>query len=59
MEKNNILKVSSMEIINLGLESLYDSVKTQNIPAIHVDWRPPAGGNLKLIEILDRLKALG
>lgn len=59
MEENNILKVDKMEIINLGLVGFYDSITSQNISCIHVDWRPPAGGNVRLIEILDRLKELG
>ena len=42
--------------INVGLESFYDSLTSQGIPAVHVDWRPPAGGNEKLIAILERLK---
>ncbi len=59
MEENNILKVEKMEIINLGLVGFYDSINSQNVSCIHVDWRPPAGGNVRLIEILDRLKELG
>ncbi len=42
--------------INVGLESFYDSLTAQGVPAVHVDWRPPAGGNEKLMGILDRLK---
>lgn len=42
--------------INVGLESFYESLKQQGISAIHVDWRPPAGGNEKLMAILERLK---
>ena len=44
-----------MEVINLGLSGFYDAVCSQQVPCVHVDWRPPAGGNLRLIEILDRL----
>ncbi|MDE3088458.1 MAG: acyl-CoA synthetase FdrA [Chloroflexota bacterium] len=43
--------------INVGLESFYASLKAQDIPAVHVDWRPPAGGNEKLMAILERLKS--
>ncbi len=42
--------------INVGLESFYESLKAQSIPAVHVDWRPPAGGNEKMIAILEKLK---
>jgi FdrA protein len=42
--------------INVGLESFAENLIAQSIPAIHVDWRPPAGGNEKLMAILERMK---
>jgi hypothetical protein len=42
-------------IINIGLESFYESCKSQNADVIHVDWSPPAGGDKELIKILDKL----
>jgi FdrA protein len=42
--------------INVGLESFAESIKEQEATAIHVDWRPPAGGNEKLAGILARMK---
>ncbi len=45
--------------INIGLESFYDSLVSQGAAAIQVDWRPPAGGNEKLMGILSRMKAAG
>lgn len=59
MDDNNILKVKDMEIINLGLVGFYDAINSQNVSCVHVDWKPPAGGNTRLIEILDRLNEIG
>jgi FdrA protein len=42
--------------INVGLESFYASLVGQGAPAIHVDWRPPAGGNERLAAILAKMK---
>jgi len=42
--------------INVGLESFAQTIKDQGAPVIHVDWRPPAGGNEKLMSILERMK---
>ena len=47
----------SFAALNVGLESFYDSLRAQNAPAIHVDWRPPAGGNERMMEILAKLKS--
>jgi FdrA protein len=43
--------------INVGLESFAESLTVQDAPVVHVDWRPPAGGNEKLMSILERMKA--
>jgi FdrA protein len=42
--------------INVGLESFYESLISQGAQAIHVDWRPPAGGNEKMASLLARMK---
>ncbi|MBC7877823.1 MAG: acyl-CoA synthetase FdrA [Anaerolineales bacterium] len=42
--------------INVGLESFYDSLVSQGAQAVHVEWRPPAGGNEKLASLLARMK---
>jgi FdrA protein len=42
--------------INVGLETFYESLKSQGAEVLHVDWRPPAGGNEKLMEILAKMK---
>ena len=43
--------------INAGLESFAESLAAQGAGVVHVDWRPPAGGNEKLMGILARLKS--
>lgn len=42
--------------INVGLASFYDSLRGQGAEAVHVDWRPPAGGNERLMAILAKMK---
>ena len=43
--------------INVGLQSFAGSLAGQGAPVVPVDWRPPAGGNEKLMGILARLKS--
>ncbi|GAB4527975.1 MAG: hypothetical protein Kow0063_03810 [Anaerolineae bacterium] len=43
--------------INVGLESFAESLVAQGAASIQVDWRPPAGGNEKLMSILERMKS--
>jgi FdrA protein len=42
--------------INVGLESFTQSLTGQGADVLHVDWRPPAGGNEKLMGILGRMR---
>jgi FdrA protein len=48
--------LGSLSAINIGLESFAESLAAQNAPVIHVDWKPAAGGNEKLMAILERMK---
>lgn len=59
MSNKIIMNTSEMEIINIGLESFYESVKKQGIPCVHVDWKPPASGNARLMEIIDKIRERG
>ncbi|KAA3656619.1 MAG: acyl-CoA synthetase FdrA [Chloroflexi bacterium] len=43
--------------VNVGLESFYDSLVGQGGTAVQVDWRPPAGGNEKLMALLAKMKS--
>ena len=56
MSKINELFNKKLKVVNIGLESFYTDLKKQEVPVIHVDWRPSAGGNKKLASLLSRLK---
>jgi hypothetical protein len=42
-------------IINVGLRSFYDSLRAQGADAVHVEWSPPAGGDLEIARLLTDL----
>lgn len=46
-----------MAAINVGLESFFDQLDAQGVAAVHVDWRPPAGGNEKMMALLAKMKS--
>lgn len=41
--------------INLGLKMFAESLESQGVEVIHVDWTPPAGGDQELADLLDKL----
>ncbi len=42
--------------VNIGLASFAASLADQGAEVVHVDWRPPAGGDEKLMALLSRMK---
>ncbi|MCH7664668.1 MAG: acyl-CoA synthetase FdrA [Acidobacteria bacterium] len=45
----------SISCINVGLEHFHDSLAAQEVGVVHVEWRPPAGGNERLQAILAKM----
>ena len=45
-----------LEVANVGVELFYQAVRAQGTAAVQVDWRPPAGGDPRMAEILGRLE---
>lgn len=54
----SILDLQQLKVLNVGLDILEDALKKQNIDVIQVKWKPEAGGNIQLLEIIDKLKEL-
>jgi len=42
--------------INVGLDSFFDSLVEQGAEAVQLDWRPPAGGDERLMALLERMR---
>ena len=45
--------------INVGLEVFADTLQELGFPVVQVDWRPPAGGDHRLTDLLSRLERSG
>jgi hypothetical protein len=45
-----------VRVVNLGLAGFHEDLQSQGVPSVHVDWRPPAGGDPELIERLVQLQ---
>jgi len=57
MSKIQELFESDIRVINVGLELFHQSILDQGKKSIQVDWKPPANGNPRLIEILEKMNA--
>jgi hypothetical protein len=54
-EKINDLLQQPLIIINLGLESFAENMQGQGAEVVQVDWKPPAGGDNEMMDLLDQL----
>lgn len=41
-----------LRVINIGLEGFAEDLQREGVEVLHVDWRPPSGGNPKLAALL-------
>ena len=51
---NNLFE-KKLKVINIGLKSFAESVKSLGADVVQVDFTPPAGGNQELIKVLSKL----
>ncbi len=44
-----------LQVVNLGIQDFARELRQQSVPVVEVDWRPPAGGNSDLAELLKKM----
>lgn len=43
--------------VNVGLAQFARTLEGQGVAVVQIDWSPPAGGDRRLIDLLDKLGA--
>ena len=54
----SVLEVKELKVLNIGLETFKEALEKQNVSVVQVNWKPEAGGNVKLLAIIDKLREL-
>ena len=49
------LFLNPIRVVNVGLEAFAQELESLDVPVIHVDWRPPAGGDPRIADLLSKL----
>jgi hypothetical protein len=57
MKPSDLFK-QKLEIINIGLKSFKESLDKTGFDAVNVDWKPPAGGDVEIIQMLDKFEEI-
>ena len=57
MAENKITRLFTEElvVINMGLESFAKDLQAENVNVLQMNWKPPAGGNKRVADLLARL----
>lgn len=55
-ERERPTLLDGVAVINAGLRSFADDLQTSDIPVVHYQWAPVAGGDQRLANILKKLK---
>jgi hypothetical protein len=57
MKENKIARLFKEElvVINMGLESFAEDLQAEDVRVLQMNWKPPAGGNKRVAELLARL----
>lgn len=45
-----------LRVINIGVEGFAEDLQAVGVEVIHLDWRPPTGGNARLTALLATLQ---
>ena len=45
-----------LRVVNVGLSTFAESLRAQGVPVVDLDWSPPAGGDPRMIALLERLE---
>ena len=52
------LLATEPKVVNVGLEGFAETLEGMGVSVVHVDWRPPAGGDARVAGLLAKLAAL-
>ena len=43
-------------VVNMGLDAFAETLRKEEVKVLQMNWSPPAGGNQRLIRLLDKLE---
>jgi hypothetical protein len=44
-----------LSVINVGLDKFATELADHDVPVVHVNWKPPAGGDPELAALLSKM----
>jgi hypothetical protein len=53
--KEKTILTEKLKVVNIGVSTFADDLRSQGVEVVHVDWKPPAGGDLEMLKLLAKL----
>jgi FdrA protein len=53
--KDKTILTEKLKVVNIGISNFADDLRSQDVEVVHVDWKPPAGGDIKMLRLLEKL----
>jgi FdrA protein len=55
-KKINHLFEGELIVISMGLDAFADTLRKEKVKVLQMNWKPPAGGDKRLLSLLERLE---
>lgn len=56
MSQATVFFSEPLRVINIGIEAFAEDLRGSGVDVVHLDWRPPTGGNPRLAGLLASLE---
>jgi hypothetical protein len=53
--KDKTILNERLKVVNIGVSTFSDDLRSQGVEVVHVDWKPPAGGDVEMLRLLEKL----
>jgi len=53
--KEKTILATELKVVNIGIQTFADDLASQHVEVVHVDWKPPAGGDVEMLRLLEKL----
>jgi len=54
-EIRKTILTGKLKVINIGISTFADDLQAQGVDVVSVDWKPPAGGDVDMLRLLQKL----
>jgi FdrA protein len=55
ISKKKTILTEKLKVVNIGISTFADDLRSQGVDVVHVDWKPPAGGDVEMLKLLEKL----